>query len=368
MTNETAVYYKLLLQSGMGDLYKKQVELLFLEQHNLSGIELELFNSKGDIQRANSALQAFTNGKQTDFDAVCALLAEDLRQKYENDEMTQAAVVDVMRKAAEQTGKQDREPWYSMFRMSEYYRFALEGRYEKPLFDTALSNFLTEHTTLHEAMEAYEEKKPSFRENIAREKKEMNRIRFVMNNYIVLGYIGFLIVSMGGMGALMSIDPVKFEPLAIVLVSLFGLVTVLLLASVPFVRKKELEIEQARYDFYVSPEHQKSVYEFIADGQSVRFDAAGATWNRDFFPYSNLTQEMNTSGKMMRVHLGITFTTKFSRTFEIPINPDVIAMLDRFHIALENQNDYKYLMQNTKQAFLDILKYGSVRPDLQKRR
>jgi len=348
MTNETALYYKLLLQSGLRDLYKKQVEQLFLERHNLSDIELELFNSKGDEQRTISALQAFINGKQTDYDAVCARLTEDIRIKYENGEMSQAVVVGVMRKAAEQTGKQEKEPWYSMYRMSEYYQFALEGRYEKPLFDTALSNFLTEHTTLHEAMEAYEAKKPTFRETIAQEKKELNHIRFVMNYIIVPAYIGLMILLMGGMGVLMSIDPVKFETTSFVLIGLFGLISVLLVASVPYVRNKEIEIELSRYEFSISPENQKAVYLFTVDGQSIQFDQAGITCDGDFFSYENLTQELNTSGRLLRVHLGIVFCTKFSRTFEIALCPDLIAMLERFHIVLDNQKNFEYLLQNKK--------------------
>lgn len=368
MTYETAVYYKLLLQSGLSDLYGKQIEQIFLEQHNLSGIELELFNSKGEAKRAISALQTFVNGKQIDYDAVCARLTEDINRKYESEEMSQATVVDVMRKAAEQTGKQEREPWYSMYRMGEYYRFALEGRYEKSLFDTVLTNFLSEHTTLHEAMDAYEAKKPTFRETIAQEKKELNRVRFVMNYIIVPVYIGLMILLMGGMGVLMSIDPVKFEPTAFVLMGLFGLATVVLLASVPYVRKKEIEIELSRYDFTLAPEHKKSVYEFVAEGQSVRFDASGVTLDVDFLSYENLTQELNTTNRLLRVHLGIMFYTKFSRTFEIPVCPDSITMLERFKIQLDNAEDFAYLLQNKKQAFLDIFKYAIVRPDLHKLR
>ncbi len=366
MTNETALYFKLLLQTGMTDEYARQTAQLFYTEQSLSGVLLELFECKSEADRGNpdpaiSILAQATRDKKIDTDAVLALFTETLRLALDDGRMTQEAVVKAMRLAAEQTGKWEREPWYSMYHMTTYYAHALNGKFDKALFDDALQNFLVDHTLLKDAVESAPANKETFREKIAQEKQEMNRIRFAMDYLVLPAYILAIILLMGGMGVLMSIDPARFEPAAIALVVLFALVTVLLLASVPYVRKKEIALEMARYDLSIAPENRKDAYVFLTDGAEMRFDETGMSVGDDFFRYPNLLAELSTSGRSRRVHLGIMFYTKFEREFEIPLCPDTLALLDRFQIKLENDEDLRCLLQHKRQAFQDVLAYGIVR-------
>ena len=368
MTNETAVYLKLMLQSGMEQIYFSRIQELLGDGRDLTGLERSLYRFRKDAKRSTAILIRNTNIKRVDYDAVLALLVEELRKQYVTGGMTQSAVVSAMHYAARQTTKYTYEPWATMDQMSDWYCFAMEEKIPKDAFDTALYAFLTEKTTMSEIFAHNSNQKATFRDLMASEKRGMNRIRFIMNNRIVpiLAAVEFILAVAAC--ALLDIDEARFTTLGIVLFSLVGLLLILTLISVPIVRNKEIDLELARYDFAILPEHYKDVYEFFVDGQKIRFDEVGVIVDEDSFAYQNLKGELSTSGRLMRVHLGFEFFTEFDRYLEIPFCPESLAMIERFQIKLENASDLEYLLNNKRQAFLDIYTYSIVRPDLHRNR
>ena len=368
MTIETATYLKLMLESGMEQTYFSYVQKLFDEMHDLTGVERSLYRFRGDAKRSAAVLVRATRGKRIDYDAVLALLVEELRKLYNSGEMTQSAVVSAMHYAARQTTKYTYEPWATMDQMCDWYCYAMEGKIPKFAFDAALDAFLTDKTTLSEIFSHNSNQRATFRELMANEKRGMNRIRFVMNNRIVPIWFAVLVLIIAAIVVLMLIDEARFEGLAAVLFVVFGLLIIALLVSVPFVRNIEINQELARYDFMVFPENVKDTYDYFVDGANIRFDETGVIVDDDCFSYLKLKGELSTSGKLMRVHLGFEFFTEFDRNIQIPLCPDSLAMIERFQIKLENASDLAYLLENKRQAFLDIYTYGIVRPDLHKHR
>lgn len=368
MTNETAVYLKLMLQSGMEQVYFSRIQEMLGDGRNLAGLERSLYRFREDAARSSAILVRNTRGMRVDYDAVLALLVEELRKQYMAGGMTQSAVVSAMHYAARQTTKYTYEPWATMDQMSDWYCYAMEEKIPKDAFDAALNAFLTEKTTLSEIFEHNSSQKATFRDLMEYEKRGMNRIRFVMNNRIVPAYLATLALIIAAIAILMSIDEVRFEGVTIGLLAFFGLMSIALLASVPFVRNREIDLELARYDFTVLPEHYKDEYEFFVNGMKIHFDETGFIVDEDAFSYDHQTAEFSTSGRLMRVHLGFEFFTEFDRYTEIPFCPESLAMIERFHIKLANASDLEYLLNNKRQAFLDIYTYSIVRPDLHKRR
>lgn len=368
MTNEIAVYLKLMLQSGMEQVYFSRIQELLGDGRDLVGLERSLYRFRKDAKRSIAILIRNTNIKRVDYDAVLALLVEELRKQYVTGGMTQSAVVSAMHYAARQTTKYTYEPWATMDQMSDWYCYAMEEKMPKEAFDAALYAFLTEKTTLSEIFAHNSNQKATFRDLMAYEKRGMNRIRFIVNNRIVPAYFASLILIIAIIAIIMSIDEVRFEGVTVGLLAIFGLMSIALLISVPIVRNKEIDLELARYDFTILPEHYKNVYEFFVDGQKIRFDEVGVIVDEDSFAYQNLKGELSTSGRLMRVHLGFEFFTEFDRYLEIPFCPESLAMIERFQIKLENASDLEYLLKNKRQAFLDIYTYSIVRPDLHRNR
>ncbi len=368
MTNETVVFLKLLLQSGMEQAYFTRVQEMFGTKYDLVGVERSLFRFREDAKRSAAILVRISHGKRIDYDAVLAQLVDELKKQYIDGNMTQSAVVSAMHYAARQTPKYTYEPWATMDQMSDWYCFAIEGKIPKEAFDKALYAFLTEKTTLSEILSHNSSDRATFRDLMAYEKRGMNRIRFVINNRIVPILAAIELVLIITAGVLMDIDQSRFQTLGIVLFSLVGLLFVLTLISVPIVRNREINLELARYDFTVLPEHYKDEYEFLVNGAKIHFDETGFIVDDDAFSYEHQTAELSTSGRLMRVHLGFEFFTAFDRYVEIPFCPESLAMIERFQIKLANAGDLTYLLQNKRQAFLDIYTYSIVRPDLHKRR
>ena len=367
MTNETAVYLRLMLQCGMEQVYFSRIQELLGDSRNLVGLERSLYRFREDATRSSAILVRNTRGKRVDYDAVLALLVEELRKQYVTGGMTQSAVVSAMHYAARQTTKYTYEPWATMDQMSDWYCYAMEEKIPKEAFDAALYAFLTEKTTLSEIFEHNSSQKATFRDLMEYEKRGMNRIRFVMNNRIVPVFVVVEILLIAAAAILLDMDEARFTTLGIVLFSLSGFLIVLMLVSVPFVRNREIDLELARYDFTVLPEHYKDEYEFFINGVKIHFDETGFIVDEDAFSYEHQTAELSTSGRLMRVHLGFEFFTEFDRYTEIPFCPESLAMIERFHIKLANASDLEYLLNNKRQAFLDIYTYSIVRPDLHKR-
>ena len=205
-----------------------------------------------------------------------------------------------------------------------------------------------------------DEESLKFREIIQYEKSSMNKIRFIMNYRIVPGYAVACAVLLTIICITMSADETKYTPLAIVLFGIIGLLSVLLLASGPFVRKKEIQMEMSRYDFEKTEIEPAQRYEFSDEGISVHFDKNGMTVNDIFFWYNHITARVNTYTWLHRIIITLIFFLDEENYFEIPLNGDTINMVKQFEIKLENQDALDYIVHHKEDAFKKIYIKGHV--------
>jgi len=199
-----------------------------------------------------------------------------------------------------------------------------------------------------------------FSQIIKNEKAEMNKIRFVVNYRIVPAYIFIVILILITISILMSIDEIKYTPLAITLFIIIAAITVILLISVPFVRKKEIDMEMRRYDLCEIENECERTFNFSNDDFLLSFDSNGMTLNDDFFWYNHLKISIDTSNYLNRVLISIIFLIDENNYCRIPFNGETISMVRKFNIKLENPEVFEYIICNKEDAFVQIYKTGRV--------
>ena len=89
---------------------------------------------------------------------------------------------------------------------------------------------------------------------LIKEKENMNPFRFKINYIFTPIYLLITVILFGIIGILLNIDEEKYKVLCLVLFGVFALSIVVLLASTPFIRKKEIKIELSRHDFTIREE------------------------------------------------------------------------------------------------------------------
>jgi hypothetical protein len=183
-----------------------------------------------------------------------------------------------------------------------------------------------------------------------------------MNYRIVPLYLISMVVILTIIGVIMSLDEAKYTPAAIALFILFGVLSVLLLLSVPFVRKKEIAIEMESYDFNKIENENRSIYDYSNEDEelSLFFDSSGMTLNDAFYWYNHLRICINTSNYLNKVLISIIFYIDEYNYCQIPFDGESINMVKKFNIKLENLEVFEYIIKHKEDAFNQIYKTSRV--------
>ena len=200
---------------------------------------------------------------------------------------------------------------------------------------------------------------------IKREKIHMNRIRFIVNYVVVPIYAILILLCLMAAAVLLTIDEIKYTPAAIVIFCFTGLLSILLLASVPFVRKMEIRTELSRYNFDDSEITDKDVYTYSIGDTSATFDKNGMYLDGNFYWYNHLLIIFATSKELMRIWISIQFMTNDGTGVNIVITNELIHMLKQFGITTVNQEALAYTIRHKQAAFTQIYKTGTVNPKKQ---
>lgn len=188
------------------------------------------------------------------------------------------------------------------------------------------------------------------------EKHFMNPIRYRTNYRILPGFVAFCAACLALIVALGSIDDEKFMPLMIVLFGAMAVAAVFLLWTVPKTREKELASERVRYDFDTACEDTDTLdYE----GNVLRFSENGLTLNDKFYWYSHLRPRLVTSNKFNRVWLAIQLGSDPTGSIFAPLGPEMLHMLRKYDIPLENPKELDYLLAHKRNAFAQIYNTGT---------
>jgi len=160
----------------------------------------------------------------------------------------------------------------------------------------------------------------------------------------------------------MSIDEQKYTPLAIILFCFIGLLMVLLLLSVPFVRNREIEIELSKYNFEDECPQSIEEYKFLVENNDlIVLNNFGAWLGEEFFWYNHMKLSVGTASVLNRIVIAIVLEIEDSDPVTIPLNGMSLHMIDQFDLRIENREVLDYIVKNKRSAFKQIYLYGKIK-------
>ena len=202
--------------------------------------------------------------------------------------------------------------------------------------------------------------KPRLREIIAYEKTQMLPLNFMVSYILVPIYVVVSLLLIGAFGILMEIDDQKHLVPGLLCLGAMALISIVLLASVPFVRRKTIRTELNRYEFDTSAEIPRQVYDFSTEDFSLKFDQFGMYVNEDLFYYNHLQKNIITNNYCRRVNIYIQFALDEDHTVTLPLNGVTIKMLESLEINLDNNHILAYILSNKEKAFQQIYDKGTI--------
>ncbi|MBO5896143.1 MAG: hypothetical protein J6Q83_02475 [Clostridia bacterium] len=186
---------------------------------------------------------------------------------------------------------------------------------------------------------------------IANEKAIMLPLNFTTSYIVTPIYLVVTLLLLVGFGVSIETDNKSYIIFGYVCLGIFALLSIALLATVPFVRKRAIKTELTRYDFDASDEEYSENFEFY--NSCVRFDKQGMYVNDNLFYYNHLRKRVVTNNKYQRVLIFLQFSAAEHEVL-LPLNPETINMLTCLNIKLENQHILDYIINNKEKAFQQI--------------
>lgn len=192
------------------------------------------------------------------------------------------------------------------------------------------------------------------------EKTQMLPLNFTMSYIITPIYLGISFLLIAVFAVLMGIDDEKYLVHGLLCLGAFVLITILILASVPFVRKRAIETEIGQYDFNVSKVETFDMWDFSTEEFSLKFDKNGMYVNDELFYYNHLSKMVVTGNYCKRVEIYLQFALSEDQVVTLSVNPTTLKMLEFLEIKLDNQHVLEYIISNKKEAFKQIYNKGFV--------
>ena len=206
---------------------------------------------------------------------------------------------------------------------------------------------------------------------LIKEKENMNPIRFKINYIFTPIYLLTTVILFGIIGILLSIDEEKYKVLCLVLFGVFALSNVVLLASTPFIRKKEIKIELSRHDFTIREEllqYNIRSLDYSKFGLSkdldVVFDKRGLRVNNKDYMYEDFSIYVSTGNHNMRVEIVVDFIlqSEDEKLFMIfNMDNDLLNVIVNYNLQIKNKKVLDYIINDKEKAFNEILSHGQIR-------
>ena len=139
----------------------------------------------------------------------------------------------------------------------------------------------------------------------------------------------------------------------------WGILTALLLAFVPLMRRRVLKDELARYDFDVEKVPPREQWTVGEGEDAVSFDRFGMTAHGVLRYYNHLSPTLTAVNTFYRVHLFIRFINDADGfVLRLPVEAWTLRMLKDCGIRLTNQDKLDVLLADKEKAFRTILNKG----------
>ena len=152
MTAEQAVYHKLFLLNGLTECFDRDLDERLERENPLSDLTLALSTCGGKREEQVHILNEYilnTAPEEIDKDAVFSFVADELRERYEqNPDTDLEAFTMLMHNIARYSGWwQDFEPWATMYEMPDFYEAAYKDHIiSKACFRSILRRLLYDKT------------------------------------------------------------------------------------------------------------------------------------------------------------------------------------------------------------------------------
>lgn len=358
-----AYYYKLLFEVGFVEDVNNWILSLAQECDVLEGIYLDLVSNQGDNSKVISCLHNYIGEIQVDDDALATKLRLFILNKYEN------GLIDIYQVAESLTGfvnlteKWHSEPFYNFVLIGEALDLYYDGIMRQDKFHKLVIDYLKTGETVN-YNSSFE--KPSFLKIFKQEKQEMNKIRAIINYTVVPIVLISTVIILATIFILMEINKEKYTVLSIILFSVLGLIYTLVLLSIPFIRKKELEIEISKYNFDIDDDVKE---EYIVESTStipVVFKKNGLYFNNKHYKYEDLYLQLMTSNHLLKITIKVYIRVKNSNSFIEPhcnmvLDKELVNAIPKYNIKLDNHELFIYLINNKEDAFKQIYRYGYVK-------
>lgn len=359
-----AYYYKLLLEVGFSDDVNNWILSLAEKCDVLEGIYLDLVSNQGDNSKIISCLHNYICEKDIDDDALATKLRLFVLNKYES------GLVDICKVAESLTGfvnlteKWHSKPFYNFVLIGDALDLYYEGIIKLDKFNKLVIDYLkTGETVNYNSLF----QRPSLLNTFKQEKQEMNKIRVIANYTVVPIVLVVTVIILTTICITMEINEEKYTVLSIVLFSMLGLIYALLLLSVPFIRKKELEIELSKYNFDIEDDVKE---EYIVESSSspLIFKKDGLYFENNHYKYEDLYLQLMTSNYLLKITIKVYINAKNSNSFIKPhwnmtLDKELVNAILKYDIKLDNHDKLVYIINNKEDAFKQILNYGYVKKE-----
>ena len=358
-----AYYYKLLLEVGFTEDVNSWILSLAEKCNVLEGIYLDLVSNQGDNNKVISCLYNYICEKDIDDDALATKLRLFILNKYESGLIDIYQVTESLTGFVNLTEKWHNKQFYNFVLIGEALDLYYDGIIKLDKFNKLVIDYLkTGETVIYNSL--FE--KPSFSKILKQEKQEMNKIRAIVNYTVVPIVFIVTFVFLTTIFITMEINEEKYTVLSIILFSVLGLIYTLLLLSVPFIRKKELEIELSKYDFYIDDEEKE---EYIVESTStipVFFKKDGLYFNNKHYKYEDLYLQLMTSNHLLKITIKVYISVKDSDSFIKPhwnmkLDKELVNAIMKYDIKIDDYDKFIYIINNKEKSFKQILKCGYVK-------
>lgn len=358
-----AYYYKLLLQVGFSEDVNNWILSLAEKCDVLEVIYLDLVSNQGDNNKVISCLHNYICEKEVDDDALAIKLRLFILNKYESGLIDICKVAESLTGFVNLTEKWHNKQFYNFVLIGEALDLYYDGIIKLDKFNKLVIDYLkTGETVVYNSL--FE--KPSFSKILKQEKQEMNKIRAIVNYTVVPIVFIVTFVFLTTIFITMEINEEKYTVLSIILFSVLGLIYASLLISVPFIRKKELQIELSKNDFDIDDDIKE---EYIAESSSpVIFKKDGLYFENNHYKYEDLYLQLMTSNYLLKITIKVYINVKNSNSFIKPhwnmtLDKELVNAILKYDIKLDNHDKLVYIINNKEDAFKQILKYGYVKKE-----
>ena len=142
MTYEDAIYYKLMLGVGISNDFDVWLNTQIEQEKPISKLVLDLFDCGENLNDKICVLNKYilaANTEQIDKQKVFSLVVNKFKNLYEKNPEQLKHITEQMYSVAVESGWNEDEPWYTMYRLDDYYHLAAEGIIKKEDFMNCFS-------------------------------------------------------------------------------------------------------------------------------------------------------------------------------------------------------------------------------------